>query len=209
MNTRFRIKHLFTLMAGLVFLVNLSFSRQPLVSESEQLLKAHDTLTKKMSDKEKSLAAFATIAKVLKNPRCMNCHPSDDRPRQGDDRHKHLFGVQRGKDNHGLAVQRCATCHHEENNPYTNVPGAPHWGLAPKSMGWMGLTDVELGKALVDKEKNGGRTPKDLVKHMSKDKLVLWAWNPGKGRSLPPVSLPNFKKALNQWLENGAHVPEK
>ena len=139
----------------------------------------------------------------------MNCHPSDDQPRQGDDRHKHLFNVQRGIDNHGLTVQQCATCHHEENNPYTNVPGAPHWGLAPKTMGWMGLTDAEIGKVLLDKEKNGGRTPEALVKHMSEDKLVLWAWNPGKGRTLPPVSLDNFKKALNQWLENGAHIPEK
>ena len=49
--------------------------------------------------KEKSLASFKQMLTVIKHPRCMNCHPSDDHPRQGDDQHVHLFNVQRGKDN--------------------------------------------------------------------------------------------------------------
>ena len=32
---------------------------------------------------------FAPVAAVLNHPRCMNCHPRDDRPRQGEDRHPH------------------------------------------------------------------------------------------------------------------------
>lgn len=158
-------------------------------------------------DRAQSLSAFATILTVLKSPRCMNCHPSDDYPRQGDDRHIHLFNVMRGADDKGGPVQKCATCHHEENNPYTNVPGAPHWALAPKSMGWQGLSDLELGQALLDKERNGGRSPEDLVEHMSKDALVLWAWEPGGQRVPPPVALDDFRAALEQWLENGAHIP--
>ena len=59
---------------------------------------------------EKSLVAFNQMMKVIRHPRCMNCHPSDDRPRQGDDAHVHLFNVQRGKDDKGLAVLRCNTC---------------------------------------------------------------------------------------------------
>ena len=161
-----------------------------------------------VGDKEKSLAAFQSILKVLKSPRCMNCHPSGDVPRQGDDQHLHRMGVSRGKADHGGLVQKCETCHHQENNLYANVPGAPHWGLAPRSMGWQGLSDLELGKALVDKNKNGGRSPQDLVKHMGQDSLVLWAWNPGPGRTPPPVPLPEFRAALNEWLNNGAHVPQ-
>jgi hypothetical protein len=152
---------------------------------------------------------FQTILKVLKSPRCMNCHPSDDQPRQGDDRHIHQLNVVRGVDNHGGPVQTCNTCHHVDNNIYTNVPGAPHWGLAPKSMGWQGLTDAELGRAILDKAKNGNRSPEEIVAHMSGDALVLWAWNPGEGRSVPPVPLNDFKKALNDWLADGTPVPEE
>ncbi len=161
------------------------------------------------TDNEKvSLEAFDKILKVLKSPRCMNCHPSDDFPRQGDDRHVHLHGVMRGEDNHGGPVQKCLTCHQAENNEYSGVPGAPHWGLAPKSMGWQGLSDVELGKALLDKSKNGNRSAKDIADHMMNDALVLWAWAPGETRSLPPVPLDEFKEAVKTWLENGAIVPE-
>ena len=162
-----------------------------------------------MDEREKSLQAFGTVLKVIKSPRCINCHPSNDRPRQGDDHHEHLFGVTRGAANHGGLVQKCSTCHQSENNGYTNVPGAPHWGLAPKSMGWVGLSDIEIANALMDKNKNGGRSAADLVAHMSNDSLVLWAWNPGPGRTLPPVPLEQFRNALNEWLANGAHVPEQ
>ncbi len=158
-------------------------------------------------DKEKSLKAFQTILAVIKSPRCMNCHPSGDVPRQGDVQRLHPSGVSRGESNHGGKVQKCATCHHTENMDFANVPGAPHWGLAPKSMGWFGLSDVEIGKKLLDKKSNGGRSPQDLVKHMSSDSLVLWAWNPGKGRSKPPVELEAWKIVLKEWLDNGAVIP--
>ena len=160
-------------------------------------------------DREKSLKAFGTVMEVIKSPRCINCHPTNDIPRQGNAHRLHPFNVNRGEDDHGGLVQKCATCHHKENNSYTNVPGAPHWGLAPKTMGWFGLTDVEIAHALLDKSKNGGRSPADLVKHMSTDSLVLWAWNPGKGRSAPPVPVDEFRKALEEWLETGAHIPDK
>jgi hypothetical protein len=160
------------------------------------------------AQKETSLKAFDTMLKVLKHERCMNCHPSDDRPRQGDDAHVHLFGVQRGKDDKGLPVLRCNACHQSENNIYSNVPGAPNWHLAPKSMGWQGLTDAQLGKALLDKTKNGNRSVAQLVEHMTKDALVQWAWQPGEGRNLPPVGQADFHAAVKTWAENGAQIPE-
>jgi hypothetical protein len=131
---------------------------------------------------EKSLVAFNKMMTVIRHPRCMNCHPSNDRPRQGDDAHVHLFNVQRGKDDKGLPAMRCNTCHQSENNTYSGVPGAPMWHLAPKSMSWQGLSDAQIGATIVDKSKNGGRDVNALVEHMTKDPLVLWAWTPGKGR---------------------------
>lgn len=152
---------------------------------------------------------FYTILEVVTSPRCMNCHPTDNQPRQTDAQYKHLFGVVRGVDNHGGAVLHCESCHHEENNPYSNVPGAPHWVLAPRSMGWLGLSDAEIARTLVDLEKNGGRTAEDLVEHMSTDALVLWAWDAGEGRNPPPVPFDDFVDALNLWLEQGAELPEE
>jgi len=158
---------------------------------------------------KKSLASFDTILSVIKSPRCMNCHPVLDRPRQGNEQHIHVFNAQRGDDNHGTEVQKCATCHHDENNAYSNVPGAPNWHLAPKSMGWYGLSDIEIAQTLTDTAKNGGRSAEDLVEHMSSDPLVLWAWEPGGDLTPPPVPLEEFKKALNNWFKNGAYIPKK
>ncbi len=37
----------------------------------------------------RSAALFTELGKVLTSPRCVNCHPASDRPRQGDDSHPH------------------------------------------------------------------------------------------------------------------------
>jgi|CXWK01.1.fsa_nt_gi hypothetical protein len=152
-------------------------------------------------------AEFAPIAVVLRHPRCMNCHPRDDRPRQGDDEHLHLQNIVRGPDNMGFVNARCNACHRDENNAHTGVPGAPNWTLAPLSMGWTGLNDADLCSALKDETKNGGKTIAELVRHMSHDKLVLWGWTPGGTRT--PVSTPHadFVKQLKAWEAAGAPCP--
>ena len=104
-------------------------------------------------------------------------------------------------------VQICETCHHAENNPYSLVPGAPHWGLAPKSMGWLGLSEAEIAQTLLDPTKNGDRSFEDLLHHMSEDPLVLWAWNPDAGRTPPSIPHDEFVKALEAWLDAGAPIP--
>lgn len=150
---------------------------------------------------------FKPIADVLRHPRCMNCHPRDDRPRQGDDRHPHLQNIVRGDDNMGFTNARCTACHRDENNKFSGVPGAPNWHLAPLSMGWQGLGDAELCTTLKDQEKNGGKDIAALVKHMEDDKLVLWGWEPGGKRQ--PVSKPHaeFVKDLKAWEAGGAPCP--
>lgn len=145
-------------------------------------------------------AAIVTILEVLTSPRCLNCHPTDDRPRQGDEGRIHGFNVVRGAADRGWEAQRCATCHRDENNAYAGVPGAPHWALAPSSMGWLGLSGTEILRRLVDRELNGNRSREELVEHMSHDALVLWAWEPGNGRQPPPVPLDKFRDALAVWL---------
>ena len=156
---------------------------------------------------DSGLAAFQRIATVLSSPRCLNCHPREDRPRQGDDRHVHLMNVQRGQDGKGLAAMRCSGCHQEHNNDAAGVPGAPHWHLAPKTMGWTGLSVGELCRTLLDPTKNGGRSVADLVKHMTTDALVLWAWRPGRDRTVPPLSTDELKIALQAWAKAGAPCP--
>lgn len=150
---------------------------------------------------------FKPIAEVLRHPRCMNCHPRDDRPRQGEDRHPHLQNIVRGDDNMGFTNARCTACHRDENNKFSGVPGAPNWHLAPLSMGWQGLGDAELCTTLKDQEKNGGKDVAALVKHMEDDKLVLWGWEPGGKRQ--PVSKPHaqFVKELKAWEAGGAPCP--
>jgi hypothetical protein len=151
--------------------------------------------------------SFDRIATVLQGPRCLNCHPRGDRPRQDDDRHIHLMNAQRGTQNMGVPAMRCVTCHQSRNNDMAGIPGAPHWQLAPVSMAWEGLSKGELCRTLLDPSKNGGRSVAALVQHMTGDALVLWAWNPGRGRTLPTLSVDEFKAALDQWAAAGAPCP--
>ena len=150
---------------------------------------------------------FAPISAVLNHPRCMNCHPRDDRPRQSNDRHEHLQNVVRGEDGLGFVNMRCTSCHREENNANSSVPGAPAWHLAPLSMGWQGLNDAELCTTLKDEKLNGGKNVAALIAHMDKDKLVLWGWEPGGKRE--PVSTPHatFVTQLKAWAAAGAPCP--
>ena len=150
---------------------------------------------------------FLPIAEVLNQPRCMNCHPRDDHPRQGDDRHVHQQNVVRGPDDLGFVNMRCTSCHRDENNSFSGVPGAPNWHLAPLSMGWQGLAPGALCATLKDEKLNGGKNIAALVEHMSNDKLVLWGWAPGKDRRPVTTPHPTFVKQLNAWASAGAPCP--
>jgi len=159
-------------------------------------------------------APFDIMMKVLTHKRCVNCHPSDSSPRQGEDSHVHNFGVQRGGDNHGVPALRCASCHQHENNDFSGVPGAPEWSLAPISMAWQGLSRVEIAKSMLDPAKNGGRSLEETVHHLTEHELVLWAWEPGidasgNPREKPPVPKAEYIKAVKAWAAAGAVIPEK
>src|SRR5262252_818945 len=90
---------------------------------------------------DESVRAFARMADVLRHPRCLNCHPMGDFPRQADDRHRHRMLVMRGPDDRGDVSLPCTTCHQRVNTADGRVPGAPNWHLAPRRMGWEGRSD--------------------------------------------------------------------
>ena len=164
--------------------------------------------------KSESEAAFNTMMDVVIHPRCINCHPNDNVPKQGDDSHPHYFGIVRGTENTGFQATSCTTCHQSENNVYSGVPGAPHWFLAPASMGWQGLSRTAVAERMLDMKTNGGKNHEELIKHMTEDELVLWAWKPGVDadgiqREPPPVSEDDFKSAVKDWFKNGAIIPSE
>ncbi len=159
-----------------------------------------------------SKTAFAEVYKVLMSPRCMNCHPSGDVPLQGDNSLLHTQNVKRGADGKGLYALKCANCHQPENTPGLHMPpGNPKWQLPPADMKmvFQGKTPRQLAAQLLNPQTNGHKTKEDLIKHVSADTLVLWGWNPGDGRTLPPLPHAEFAKQFKLWIDNGAYLPDK
>jgi hypothetical protein len=168
----------------------------------------------KPPDPQNSAALFNSIATVLLSPRCLNCHTIGDFPRQGDDRHAHLFGVSRGPDDRGLPWARCTACHGTANNNGSGIPGRPDWHLAPLSMAWEGLTVLELCHRLLDPAQNGGRTATGIKDHVVHDQqFVAWAWSPGRDiagmqRSVPPIPRDQFSQLMEQWIADASPCPQ-
>ena len=92
----------------------------------------------------RSIALFEGMSKVLRHPRCMNCHPASDRPTQTDAMRPHQPLVVRGIDGHGAPGLPCATCHHAANFDPAGIPGHPDWHLAPASMAWQGRSAAQI-----------------------------------------------------------------
>ena len=161
------------------------------------------------------VAAFETVRSVLQDARCQNCHPSGDRPLQGDDGHFHTMNIQRGPDGHGLPGAQCGTCHGKANPPDSygthQPPGvATNWHLPRPEMPlvFVGRSAQELCEQLKDPARNGNLSPAGLVKHVSTDPLVLWGWNPGFGRRPVPVPHAQFVAAFQKWVDAGTPCPE-
>jgi hypothetical protein len=155
----------------------------------------------------RSTALFSEAAKVLQHPRCMNCHPAGDRPRQGDTRRLHQPPVARGDDGFGLPAMRCQICHQAANFDPGRVPGDPGWHLAPREMGWEGKTVAQICEQIKDPARNGGRSLDDIVHHVGDDHLVGWAWAPGAGRQPAPGTQAQAGALLDAWVKTGAVCP--
>jgi hypothetical protein len=162
-------------------------------------------------DDAASRAAFMEAYKVFMHPRCMNCHPSGDAPLQGDDSHLHVQNIKRGPDGKGLYALKCANCHQDTNLPGENMPpGNSNWHLPKPEMPlvFQGKSPAELARHLKDSKQNGGKTLEELLHHVSEDKLVLGGWDPGDGRTKPPLTHEEFMAKMREWVQKGAAIPE-
>ena len=153
---------------------------------------------------------FTAFVPVLRHPRCMNCHSQGNFPRQGDDGHPHAMNVRRGPEGHGVTAEKCSTCHQDHNLKGPHMPpGAPNWGLPPPAtpMIWQGLSDGQICLSIKDPKQNKNRNLDQLVEHLTEDKLVMWAWNPGEGRTPVPMGHEEFSAKVKQWQVAGAPCP--
>ena len=121
------------------------------VSDSEpDKLAAPESFRDRAITAARSAALFTELGKVLTHPRCVNCHPAGDRPRQGEQGRLHQPPVVRGADGHGLAAMRCSICHQSANFDPARMPGHPEWHLAPREMAWEGKTLGEICAQIKD-----------------------------------------------------------
>jgi hypothetical protein len=156
---------------------------------------------------ERSRALFGEAARVLTHPRCVNCHPSDDTPRQGDRHEIHEPPIARGSADRGVAAMACTTCHQDRNLELARVPGAPNWHLAPRQMAWLDHTPAEICAAIKDPARNGGRSLAQIQDHVAHDPLVGWAWAPGADRAPAPGSQAALGALVQAWIDSGAECP--
>ena len=85
-------------------------------------------------------------------------------------------------------------------------------------MAWQDRNDKPLPsgaicRALTDRRKNHDMDGPALLKHHAEDKLVGWAWEPGRDirgipRTLPPLSRAEFAEATRRWVEAGVPCPD-
>jgi hypothetical protein len=191
-----------TILFSFVILMGFSFENHTPVAVAKPKKVAIDSAA--------SVKAFEQVYRVLMSPRCMNCHPSGDVPLQGDDSHLHAMLPKRGADGKGLNAMKCGNCHQPTNTPGLNTPpGDPNWHLPPANMKmvFQGKTPAQLAKQLVNPKTNGNKNMQQLIAHAD-DGLVLAGWNPGEGRTKPPLSHAEFKKAWIEWIKNGAIAPK-
>lgn len=157
-------------------------------------------------DRNRAIAVFAEMGKVIQHPRCVNCHPRGERPMQTEASIPHQPHVVRGDGGIGVSGLRCTACHGADN--YANVPGNPAWHLAPAEMAWQDKPLGEICAQLKDPERNGQRTLADIVDHMTNDELVGYGWNPPEHLIPAPGDQAAFGALAQAWVDAGAHCPD-
>jgi hypothetical protein len=177
------------------------------VSDQSDSLASPESFASIADTAARSAAIFTELGKVLTHPRCVNCHPDGDRPRQGDMARLHQPPVERGADGHGLPAMRCSICHQQANFDAAGVPGNPIWQLAPREMAWEGKTLAEICAQIKDPARNGNRSVDALIEHIGEDHLVGWAWAPGYGRQPAPGTQKQAGALVEAWVKTGAECP--
>jgi hypothetical protein len=179
---------------------------------SRSALKPPSAFASIADEQARSAALFTEAGKVIESPRCMNCHPADRQPTQGDNLHAHVPFMRAGEGDHGVPGLPCKSCHGAENSPtlatsIRTVPGNARWALAPASMAWQRKSLGEICVQIKDPARNGGHTLEQMHEHMAADPLVGWAWRPGEGRNPAPGTQAEFGALIAAWIDTGAHCP--
>jgi hypothetical protein len=178
------------------------------LAQSQSALAPVEQFDKIKEQKARSIALFQEAGKVILSPRCLNCHPADNSPRQGEDMHVHQPPVQRGAGGMGAPGMRCVTCHGPSNFDPGRVPGNPKWILAPIEMAWIGRSLGQICEQIKDPKRNGGKTMGQIVEHMAHDELVGWGWHPDVGRKPAPGTQEQFGALIKAWADTGAACPK-
>ncbi|MEJ2818291.1 Isoquinoline 1-oxidoreductase subunit [Caulobacter sp. CCG-8] len=203
-----------SLMIGGALLSSVSFAApEPPAAAPPETLKSVADFTSIQDPAARSLALFAEVGKVIESPRCMNCHPVQRAPTQGDDRHPHNPPMVGGQAGHGPAGLPCSSCHGPANvatwgQDIKSIPGDPKWALAPVEMAWQGKSLGAICAQIKNPARNGGRSLAELHHHMAEDHLVGWAWNPGEGRKPAPGTQAQFGQLVQAWIDTGAKCPK-
>jgi hypothetical protein len=184
----------------------------PALADAQTALRAPEDFAAIRDQAERSRALFGEAMKVIGSPRCMNCHPSNGGPTQGDDAHAHAPPVARGPADIGETGMQCPTCHMPANTPtigarIRSVPGDPAWRVAPVEAGWNGKSAGFICAQLKGKARNGGRDLGAIHTHMTTDSLVAWGWAPGDGRAPAPGTQAQFGALIKAWIDDGAACP--
>jgi hypothetical protein len=178
------------------------------LAQSQSALAPVEQFDKIKERSARSMALFQEAGKVILSPRCLNCHPADNSPRQGEDMHVHQPPVQRGAGGMGAPGMRCVTCHGPSNFDPGRVPGNPKWILAPIEMAWIGRSLGQICEQIKDPKRNGGKTMGQIVEHMAHDELVGWGWHPDVGRKPAPGTQEQFGALIKAWADSGAACPK-
>ena len=184
------------------------------VAQDANALRSAESFKSIADEQARSVALFEEAGKVIQHPRCVNCHPTTDRPLQGMNMHLHQPPVFRGDGGMGLMGMQCNTCHGADNikvvgqsDTLQSIPGNPAWHLAPIEMAWVGKSLGDICQQLKDPQRNGGRDLSKIVEHMAHDSLVGWGWNPGDGREPAPGTQAEFGDLIKAWVDTGAACP--
>ncbi len=151
---------------------------------------------------EDSVTPFNAVYTVLQSPRCLNGHPAGDVPLQRDSGELHAMEVSRHSADVGLP---CTTCHRPIGIDLPHLPPAnPGWRLPPANQAFQGRSPRELclqlqGAATLD--------PAAFLHHVRDDSLVAWGWSPGAGRTVPPLTHPEFVAVVSASIAGGTACP--
>jgi len=161
----------------------------------------------------RSLALFAEAGKVIQSPRCLNCHPVDRSPTQGDGLKVHNPPIAAGMSGHGAPGLPCLSCHGPANvttwgEGIKSIPGDPKWALAPAEMAWQGKSLGAICAQIKDPARNGGKSLDQIHHHMAQDHLVGWGWSPGEGRRPAPGTQAAFGELIRAWIDTCAKCPK-